>query len=68
MKLREAREKAGLNQRELAERMHVPQSLVSWVETGRMRPWRTFMEKAAEALGLSEEELFPEMKGDEQIV
>lgn len=66
MRLRNARELRGLNQRQLAERMHVAQPLVSWVETGRMKPWPAFMERAAEALGLSIEELFPETKGDEQ--
>lgn len=66
MELRAFREKKGLNQRELAELMHTAQSLVSSVETGRLKPWPLFMRRASEALSVDVAELFPEVGNNER--
>lgn len=58
MRLKEIREKQGLNQRQLAEKMHIAQSLISAVEVGRLKPWPKFRKRAARALDATEDELF----------
>ena len=63
-KLREVRLAKGLNQRELAERSHTAQSLVSALERGVVKPWPKVAKKLARALGASVEELFPAEGGD----
>ncbi len=59
-RLKELRNDRGLNQRELAERAHVAQSLLSDFELGKRRPWLKAMRKLAHALGVSVGEVFPE--------
>lgn len=68
MNLKEARIRAGFNQREFSEATHTAQSLVSAIENRRITAWKAFKEKAAQVLGMSIEELFAETKGDEQDV
>jgi len=58
-KLREVRERKGLNQRELSERAHTPQSLVSAIELGKLKPWPKVVERLSKALGIPEKKLFP---------
>lgn len=48
--LRELRQLRGLNQRELAERLNVPQGQVSQIETGRYTPSLNVLESYLEAL------------------
>lgn len=61
-KLRQVREARGLNQRQLSELSHTPQSLVSAIERGALKPWLRVAERLSEALGIAIEELFPEDK------
>lgn len=58
--LRKIRENQGLNQRELAEKSHMPQSLVSEIERGVRKPWPSAIKRISTALGMSSEALFPE--------
>lgn len=57
--IREAREKAGLNQRELAEMTHMSQSTISDFERGTRKIWPKAAERLSEALGIPAEELSP---------
>ena len=59
-KLREAREAAGLNQREGSEASHTPQAIVSALERGVLKPWPKVAERLSKALGVPAEQLFPE--------
>ena len=59
-RVREIRQAKGLNQRELAELIHTPQSLLSAIELGKLKPWSKLMERLSDAFGVSVEELFPE--------
>ncbi len=52
-RLRELREAAGLSQKELADRMGVQQTAVSWWERGRREPSFGNAVKLAEALGVN---------------
>lgn len=56
------REKRGLNQRQLAEKAHVAQSMVSDIELGKRKPWPKVKRDLAEVLGVPEEELFGSVK------
>lgn len=58
--LREKREIRGLNQRELAEKAHIPQSTVSELERGVRKPWLKVAKKLSRALGITIQELFPD--------
>src|SRR5690349_16125286 len=53
------RRRQGLTSTELARRMGVPRPQVSEVERGHRRPNPSFRAKAATALGVSEQDLFP---------
>ncbi len=59
-KLREIREAMGLNQRELAEKSHTPQSTISELERGVRRPWLKVAKRLSKILGTPIEELFPD--------
>lgn len=59
-KLREQREAAGLNQRELAEKAHIPQSSLSDLERGTRKPWKNVAVKLSNALSIPINILFPE--------
>ncbi len=59
-KIREIREMQGLNQRQLAEKAHTAQSLISNLEHDRVKPWPKVMQKLSRALKVSRKELFPE--------
>jgi ribosome-binding protein aMBF1 (putative translation factor) len=49
----EARMKKGLSQKELAQRLHTKQSVISRVENARTTPSLTFLKRAAQALHIS---------------
>ena len=57
--LRTKREATGLNQRELAEKAHVPQSTVSELERGTRKPWPKVARKLSRILKMPVSELFP---------
>jgi transcriptional regulator with XRE-family HTH domain len=58
--LRSKREASGLNQRELAEKAHIPQSTVSELERGARKPWFKVAKKLARVLKVPIHELFPQ--------
>ena len=59
-KLREVRIVKGLNQRELSEASHTPQSIVSALERGTLKPWSKVAQRLSKALGFPVNELFPD--------
>ena len=59
-KVREVRELKGINQRDLSEVAHTPQSIVSALERGVLSPWPKVMERLSKALGLPINEIFPD--------
>lgn len=61
--LLEERRERGLNQRELSELSHTPQSLVSAIERGALKPWPKVAERLSSVLGVPIERLFPEDDG-----
>jgi transcriptional regulator with XRE-family HTH domain len=61
-RVKEIRQAKGLNQRQLAELSHTPQSAVSNIELGRWQAWPKVMQRIAQALRVRVEELFPEDK------
>ena len=61
-KLRQARELKGMNQRQLSELFHTPQSLVSAIEIGKLKPWTAVAQRMSDALGMPMEDLFPELR------
>jgi transcriptional regulator with XRE-family HTH domain len=52
MEIHELREKRGLSQRELAERLGTTQSAVARLEAGNVSPGLPTLDKVAEALGV----------------
>lgn len=52
-----AREKAGLTQREVAEKIGVDQSAVSFWETGKTAPRAALLKKLSELYGCTVDEL-----------
>jgi transcriptional regulator with XRE-family HTH domain len=61
-RVKEIRQAKGLNQRQLAELSHSPQSAVSNIELGKWKAWPKVMQRIAQALRVRVEELFPEDK------
>ena len=59
-KLREVRLAKGLNQRELSEASHTPQSIVSSLERGVLKPWPMVAKRLSKALRVPAQEIFPE--------
>ncbi len=59
-RLKEYRERAGLSQTELAWRARMAGQNISAIERGTMAPWPRARKALAEALQVSEIELFPE--------
>ena len=59
-KLRTVRLELGLNQRELSEKFHTSQSIVSALERGVLKPWPKVSERLSKALGVTVEQLFPD--------
>lgn len=59
-RLKEYREKAGLSQTELAWRARIAGQNISAIERGTLAPWPRARKALAEALKVSEIELFPE--------
>jgi len=57
--LRSVREESGLNQRELAEKVHMPQSLICDLELGKRKPWPNAIKKISAVLGVSGAYIFP---------
>ena len=58
-RVRELREKAGWSQQQLADKVGIPQSYVSRVETGEHAPTRKTVEKFAKALKVTVRDLDP---------
>ena len=63
-RLKEYREKAGLSQTELAWRARMAGQNISAFERGTLAPWPKAKKALAEALNVSESELFPEENRD----
>ena len=59
-RLKEYREKAGLSQTELAWLARMAGQNISAIERGTLAPWPRVRKSLAEALNVSEAELFPE--------
>ncbi len=57
--LRRVRGEKGLNQKELAAASNMTQPQISYLERGKHRPQEATVNKLAEALGVSPEELLP---------
>lgn len=60
MRIKEAREKRGITQRELAEELGVDQSAISFWEAGKTHPRASMLPRLTKALGCSLDELFAE--------
>ena len=63
-RLKEYREKAGLSQTELAWRARIAGQNISAIERGTLAPWPRARKALAEALKVTETELFPEESRD----
>ena len=59
-RLKEYREKAGLSQTELAWRAKMAAQNISAIERGTLAPWPRAKKALADALKVTETELFPE--------
>lgn len=59
--LERERRRRDMTATDLAERMGVSRSAISQVERGWLRPSPSFKERAAEALGMDQRQLFPEL-------
>lgn len=64
MKLREARERKGLSQDYVANKLEVTQAAVSYWESGRVSPCKKYRRKLVQLLGVDEEDIdeFKEQK------
>ncbi|MGC8489897.1 MAG: helix-turn-helix domain-containing protein [Clostridia bacterium] len=60
-RLAERRLEAGLSQFELARRANISPSVISQLETGKLSPYPAWRQRLADALGVLESELFPEV-------
>ena len=58
MTLRDIRKEAGLRQEDVAKKLDVDQSTVSFWESGRYKPSRKYHKKLAKLYGCTVEELF----------
>ena len=58
--LREIRIIKRLNQRQLSELSHTPQSIVSSIERGVLKPWTKVAQRFSGVLGIPPNELFPD--------
>ena len=63
-RLKEYREKAGLSQTELGWRARMAGQNISAIERGTLAPWPRARKALAEALNVSETDLFPEESRD----
>ena len=63
-RLKEYREKAGLSQTELGWRAKMAGQNISAMERGTLAPWPRARKALAEALNVSETELFPKESRD----
>jgi len=63
-RLKEYREKAGLSQTELAWRARIAGQNISAIERGTLASWPRARKALAEALKVTETELFPEESRD----
>lgn len=57
--IRQRRQEQGLSQTKLARLVCVPESTLSDIELGKRYPWPKLRRALAEALGVSEGDLFP---------
>jgi len=63
-RLKEYRERVGLSQTELAWRARMASQNISAIERGTLAPWPRAKKALAEALQVTETELFPEESRD----
>ena len=67
-RLREVRKQQGLSQFELARICGIETANLSKVENGILRPYPGWRQRIAQALGVSEDEIFPaEVKKEEEV-
>jgi len=59
-RVRELRENKGLNQRELSELTHTPQSLISAIEREVIKPWDSVAKRLSKVLKTPVSQLFPD--------
>lgn len=64
MSFASAREKSGLTQKEVAEKLRVDQSSVSWWETGKNNPRASLLPAIATLYGCTIDELLSDSKED----
>lgn len=62
-RIRELREKAGLTQRQVAEKMGIHWATISQWETGRFIPRESSAARLAEALGVKVQDILPDVSG-----
>ena len=60
------RKRVGMTQAQLAKKMNVTQSAVSWWESGRWEPCRKYHKKLAKLFGITVEELLGKEDGNEE--
>ena len=63
MTLREMRERVGLRQEDVGNRLNVDQTAVSNWERGKTKPLRKYRKQLAKMYGVSEEELLADQSG-----
>ena len=63
-RLKEVRLKKGLSQLELSRRSRIAPGNISCIENGKQFPYAGWRHRLAEALGATEEELFPGVTSD----
>ena len=64
--LRKIREKRNLNQRELAEACHTPQSLISDVERGQKATWPKLTARLCQVLNVTPKDIFPHLNAKKE--
>jgi len=65
--VREVRKKQNMSALELARRAVMPPSSLSLVERGLLPAYPGWRKRIAQALGVSEDELFPEVQEDGRV-
>ena len=60
------RKRVGMTQAQLAKKMNVTQSAVSWWESGRWEPCRKYHKKLAKIFGITVDELTGGSEGEEK--
>lgn len=66
MDIRTHRKRAGITQAQLARRLNVTQSAVSWWESGKWKPCKKYHKRLAKIFGITVEELTGGIDGEEK--